>query len=404
MNYHTMTDTDFLNLIFTEGDSLGMEYIENAGERSDAIVPMLCDVLTNEENYMWDGTARWWSVVHAAHILGILGDDRAVEGLLKASEYSYVYGIDWIMEILPECYRRLGPGVIPRLKEHITERRSSEATNVLSEILGLWNIWKRLPDTREDIETFLFSIMISPETDYGLKTHIIADFAQINRTDLRPLFEEFYEKGEVDLDVLTRNDLDYFFDKVNYSPELTQDIASFYSSEEIEKRRVRWENEDERGKTEELNDFILDNCNRIGRNEQCPCGSGKKFKKCHLAWAEETLRQLRKEEQLFESKKLMRFAISVERQSETALRRMLAAKDKTSLFLNIKAKVIEVIKIPTDQFTEKGFLSHFEPLFSQIEFDSKEDLGEFTQIFIDYYNALAQQYLEYPRDKQHIHS
>lgn len=22
---------------------------------------------------------------------------------------------------------------------------------------------------------------------------------------------------------------------------------------------------------------------KIGRNEQCPCGSGKKFKKCHLA-------------------------------------------------------------------------------------------------------------------------
>lgn len=100
----------------------------------------------------------------------------------------------------------------------------------------------------------------------------------------------------------------------------------------------------------------------------------------------------------------MRFAVTMERQSETAIRRLLAAKDKTSLFSHIKDKVLEVIKAPTNKFTEKGFLSHFEPILSQIDFDSRDELNEFTQRFMDYYNALAQQYLEYPRDKQHIHS
>lgn len=303
MDYHTMNDTDFFNLIFTEEDRLDLKYIENARERSNAIVPLLNDVLMNEQNYEWNGNTRSWVVIHAVHLLGILGDPRAAEAFLKAGEYSYVYGIDWITESLPECYCRLGRDIIPRLKEHITQRRSSEVTDVLTEILGLWNIWERFPDTREDIESFLFSTMMSPETNYGLKTHIIADLAQINRTDLRPLFEELYEKGEVDLDVLTRNDLDYYFDQVNHSPVFPQDIESFYSREEIEKRQKRWKEENEQYKAEEIDNFILDNFNRIGRNEQCPCGSGKKFKKCHLSWAEETLREIRKEEELFLNQK-----------------------------------------------------------------------------------------------------
>jgi hypothetical protein len=31
----------------------------------------------------------------------------------------------------------------------------------------------------------------------------------------------------------------------------------------------------------------LDRLKNLGRNDQCPCGSGKKYKKCHLAQDEE---------------------------------------------------------------------------------------------------------------------
>jgi len=32
---------------------------------------------------------------------------------------------------------------------------------------------------------------------------------------------------------------------------------------------------------EESKDFPVIETEKIGRNEKCPCGSGKKFKKCH---------------------------------------------------------------------------------------------------------------------------
>jgi uncharacterized protein YecA (UPF0149 family) len=31
-----------------------------------------------------------------------------------------------------------------------------------------------------------------------------------------------------------------------------------------------------------MDDFLLENLNSISRNDPCPCGSGKAFKKCHL--------------------------------------------------------------------------------------------------------------------------
>jgi len=56
-----------------------------------------------------------------------------------------------------------------------------------------------------------------------------------------------------------------------------------------------------------------------------------------------------------------------------------------------------------DNDHSKGFLSYFEPIFSQIVFEGKEELEDFTKLFMDYYNALANQYLHHPRDEKLLH-
>ena len=65
------------------------------------------------------------------------------------------------------------------------------------------------------------------------------------------------------------------------------DLEKFYSADEIEARQKRWGEEDKGQEEESVEEFILENLGRISRNDPCPCGSGKKFKKCHLPWAEE---------------------------------------------------------------------------------------------------------------------
>ena len=401
--YKDLPDKKFFDLIFTSADALGMDYIEEARRRSDNIVPFLSSVLSEKKNFA-SKTKRFWAVVHAVHILGILGDLRGFGGLVSAGRFADKYSIDWIWEALPECYLRLGTEAIPLLMEHIEKEKASAYEVVVNEIYGLWNFWDAYPEERERIEAFLLPILKNPATNPETRTNLIADFSQIGRSDLKPLFEEYYERGEADLETLPRADMEYFFENVHRAPGHRQDLESFYDSEEIEKRQERWEKERKESDQKAVEEYILEEFRNISRNDPCPCGSGKKFKKCHLEWAEKERFRLREEEESDGDFRIVRGAISAERHSETSIRKFLARKNLTNLFLEIKAKALEVIKAPDYELKSQGLGAYFEGIFSKIDFKSKREAEEFMTIFFDYYNALAQQFPpDYPRNGEAFH-
>jgi hypothetical protein len=396
--YENLSDEEFVELLFTSQDQLGPDYIERAKARRITLVPLLCDLLADERNYQFEDK-RLWAVIHAVYILGIVADPQAIDTLIQANELADDYEIQRIADTLPECYFRIGPDAIPGLQTHIDENEEKDDLALFSLSAGLWNLWAGYPDTREDIEDFFLRVIQKPGCDFSFRTHLITDFAQINREDLKPMFEDYFEKGEVNLDILSRDDLDYFFNDVNGLPGFRTDLEAFYSEEENERRRPEWREDEELAEQEEIEEFILDNYNRIGRNERCPCGSGKKFKKCHLAWAEEERRRLQDLDELLE----FRGAIMIEREVESALRRLLAVKNQQRLFDGLKDKAMEAIKAPMKEFQFRGLLSYIAPVFSQIEFDDEEDTKLFLDLFMDYFNALAWQYQDSPKDGEPIH-
>ena len=400
--YQNLSDKEFLRLIFSSKDKLGVDYIEEAKTRRLVVVPFMCDVLAKESNYRFKDK-RSWGVIHATHVLGILGDIRAFDAFILAGKFSHAHGIDWIWEALPECYLRLGKEVIPKLMSHIETLKSSNYDSVVEEILGLWNLWEACPEERQGIEDFLLQVLKAPETDPITRTNLIGDFAQIGRKDLKPLFEGFFERGEVDLDTLGSDDMDKFFEGIPEAPGYHYNLEGFYSREELEARQVRWKEEEEGLEKETVEEFILDNLSRIPRNDPCPCGSGTKFKKCHLPWAEQERVRLREKKVLEEEQEKIGFAIFSERRAETELRRFLTRRGQTGLFSELKSRVLETIRAPTDEFTSKGFFSYFEPVFSKMEFKDKEEMKDFMGIFMEYFDALSQQHASLPRDKSLLH-
>ena len=67
----------------------------------------------------------------------------------------------------------------------------------------------------------------------------------------------------------------------------TRDWLSFYDEEHIKRRQERWKTEAEKkverqyeDESEELLEPPAQETPKIGRNSPCPCGSGKKYKKC----------------------------------------------------------------------------------------------------------------------------
>ena len=399
MNYEGLTNEEFLNLIFKMEDRLDYDYIEEAKRRREDIMSSLCQVLMEEKNYKMTDRSGW-GIIHAVHILGILADQRAMDALLFASSNSDKYDIYWIWDALPECYLRIGLPAIPKLKAHIQKDIPKEEYSVDSEVSGLWNIWTTYPDAREDIEDYFLNLIKSPGNNYELRTNLIADMAQINRQDLRPLFEEYFETGEVDLFTLSMEDLGYFYDECSERPGFRRDLELFYSDEEIQKRQKLWKKEAAQKQYTDTEEFILENINKLGRNEPCPCGSGHKFKKCHLKWAEDERDKIREEEDDKKESMQARKTIELEMYYETLLRRFLAKKSKTSLFLEIKNKIIEVLKEPPGQL---NILSHLKPILDQINFRDGNEMKSFINDLMEYYNSLAAQYIGHPRDEKLLH-
>ncbi len=223
--YQDLSDRKFVQLIFTSEGSLGLEYFEEARTRRSVVIPFLCDVLAKESNYRFEDK-RFWGVIHAVHILGILEDLRAFEALLSASKFSRKYDIDWIWDALPECYLRLGNGAIPKLMSHI-EASKYDSDLVGGEIFGLWNLWEAYPKEREEIEDFMLRVIKDPEAHPVTRVSLIADFAQLGRKNLKPLFEGFCERGEKGFDILTMEDLGYFFDSVHCPPTSHYGLEAF---------------------------------------------------------------------------------------------------------------------------------------------------------------------------------
>jgi hypothetical protein len=160
----------------------------------------------------------------------------------------------------------------------IDKEKYSGILGICSEAYALWNFWDSYPEEKEKIEAFLLEVLEDPGIDPETRALMIFDFVRTGRRDLRPLFEGFFERGEVDLEVMVREDLDYFYNKVPEPPGYRRDLESFYRPEGLEKLQQRWEKEDKEREQHRAEEFILENFRSISRNDPCPCGSGKKFK------------------------------------------------------------------------------------------------------------------------------
>jgi len=384
------SDKQFVELIFTSEDRIGMEYVKEAKKRRSAIVPLLCCLLQREENYQCDDQ-RFWGVIHAVYILGILKDMRTVEAFFSASRFADAQDIEWILDALPECYLRLGMGVIPRLKEYIERNKSLNSLAIASQIIGLWNLLDAYPETRPESEDFLLAIINSPDTGLLVRTNLMADFAKLGRKDLKPLFEKFYERGEADLNVFTMADLDNIFTRQNRPTVSHYDLEGFYNLEEIARRQKIWKEERERMEQEALEEFILNNYDCIGAEEACPCGSRKQFHECHLPWARNELVHLKGKGKIA-SDTMMQGALRIaERKYETEIRRLLARKDQAHLFPKLKGKALELLNAPIEDFISGRFTVYFEPVLSKVAFEGQGDYKNFMKNFLEYFNSISQQ-------------
>ena len=215
-----------------------------------------------------------WAPVHAWRTLGQLGAEKAVEPLIRL--FDELENDDWLSIELPKVFSMIGSASLPALEKFLSDD-GVNAINRISIPGCLERIAKDHPACWKDCVCVLNRQLERYEANAPiLNGFLVSSLADLNAIESIDIIRTAYSKECVDISVL--GDLEdaeiwmgirkrrstppprhSMFPDVpqlnlpNFDPDL-KDVSALPVQ-----RRVK-----------------------VGRNDPCPCGSGKKFKKCCL--------------------------------------------------------------------------------------------------------------------------
>ena len=248
------------------------ELAKEIASRDDA-VSYLKGILQNEKYWYQGGPGDAWAPYHTIHILPLIKTKDALELLLDTMRDKRDALGDWIIENTPTLLATFGESAIERLKEYVLDDtldiyiRGSVTT-------ALNVIAHQYPERKGDLKAFL-SKLLEDINDPTLSAFLIDDLLSFKDQNLLPQVHNAFEKGRVDTEVITRDDADWVFNL----PEERQSYSKFMKSplEHFSKGNINYLRSFSypQSKTPKKNTKM-----KTGRNDPCPCGSGKKYKKC----------------------------------------------------------------------------------------------------------------------------
>jgi len=239
------------------------DYLE-MGFRQEHI-PELIEMATDEKLNKGDQESlAVWAPVHAWRTLGQLRAEAAIEPLITLLPMFDVD--DFVGEELPKVFGMIGRKAIPALEKYIFDD-SNGLFDRIAAIHGIERIASGDPECRDKcVSIFTEKLKTCEKNDPTFNAFLILYLTELNATESIDIIGQAYERESVDESVLGD------FEDVEIKLGLKKDRIkpSKYSAA-----------------IDELNeDFLTSNQNqpvrkvKIGRNEPCPCGSGKKYKKC----------------------------------------------------------------------------------------------------------------------------
>lgn len=299
-NYQKLDDYDLVNCLYTEGGRLPRLAVDEFLRRAQRMVARLSDVVSDKYNWNQPNEQQdWWSVIHAVYILGAIGTKDTVVPLIRALRYADAYDNEYVADELPSIFGKIGIPAMGYLKELAEDKTSGSQSRIVA-IAGLAAITINNTMAEDEVFHCIYSIFQDDGEEQDVKdcaAHVLIDFLRIEYKDAllalarenQKLEEEFgsmffFKEYEIE-DAFTKNEK-------NLS-HYTHDWMSFYDEDKMKQRQECWKeesteiiekdayDEEDFGEEKILRPFVKD-VPEIGRNKPCPCGSGKKYKKCCL--------------------------------------------------------------------------------------------------------------------------
>ncbi len=291
MNYNNLTANQLINKLTHAGRYPRPDLINAIWERQNNTEPLLLTLFAEAFDDDWsdDNDPRWYRFVHAGNFL------LSWQNLESLPTFARLYGTDddvkqsWCEWFEEELYH-FGPPIIPYLKPIIGKDSGNEwdygkglSGSILTKIATYY------PETREEIAAIFWAQLppldaIPPDPD-ELWGNWAAELGELSDEASR---EHILALSDADL--LNPG----FFSRQGYLQEMNRgfepkkppqpydirdDYQQRYEWEQDRQKRVAREKESQRKQPIRLAAPRTEP--KVGRNEPCPCGSGKKYKKCH---------------------------------------------------------------------------------------------------------------------------
>jgi predicted hotdog family 3-hydroxylacyl-ACP dehydratase len=264
----------------------------------DEAVPALAAVLTPEllEAVKTDEDADTL-VYYGLELLAALGTPAALSVFMHA----YPYVTDDTVEGLETALQSLGPEAVESLIALAAKPSLSYYARALA-INGAVHEANKNAETRLRVIVGLRAILTGyvertePLTadEKDVVASVIVHLAELNDAEARPLIDAAFaaglvqtaEESEIGIPITDQEDIDRVYQKGDK-------VHPWNPPPFLEDYRKRWQANQDQEQTQIRLGLLPPPANtsaqpkvldpRLGRNDPCWCGSGKKYKKCHLA-------------------------------------------------------------------------------------------------------------------------
>jgi hypothetical protein len=263
-----------------------------------------------DENLNWDETDedendKFWAPIHAWRILGNLRAAEAVHPLLE--RFDLDEEDDWALEDIPKALAMIGPPAFHPMAQYLAdEKNPMYSRTAIAE--GLVFLAQQHPELRQDCITRIERQVTNyAKNDPSFNGLLISNLIDLKAVEAMPVIQQAYQEDCVDMSIhgdledveidlglrkerstprpnFLLNDYlppdfnisEYFFAKKRNKEEARKQRAGKTARKNKEKK-VRSQNQLAQSTTKKTRSQRQ---GKIGRNDPCPCGSGKKYKKC----------------------------------------------------------------------------------------------------------------------------
>jgi len=310
------TPAELIELIIEHADRTPRNVIDECAQRGEQILPVLApfaqanDLLENET------PGHWWLRFHMVMILGLIPGETAglllvefIRGMCREEDENHQ---DWLAGYWPALMRNKPPSVIALVRDISVDKEIDwyMRTNMMAAVLN--DAYQQGGPTLEGVLDWAAGFITNEAEDWDFRCSTANDLLNYPRDHHRPLVEALTSEKHGLAAFFSEKDINQAYARGTDGPDSDtfSDPWKFYNSEEIEKRQQRWQEEDRLQQEywleesdsdrDDVDDSPKTDFNdasvhepfqrempKVGRNEPCPCGSGKKYKKCCLGLVEE---------------------------------------------------------------------------------------------------------------------